>query len=166
MFPDDGIPDADLPAAAAALLRDYPPSSLPEYADGDQNFAGWAGEGFTAAVTLAYTLPVNSTVSVAYRATVQDTVRRRIALGGYRLAAILRRAVPAAAAGYDGCDASAAVAALGALAGVLGVALAAIGATHWWRARLERAGLAQFRDLEEFTSPGGIELGLPPPRRR
>ena len=165
VFPAAGVPDSDLPALAAALLRDYPLSSFPEYLEGDTNFAGWAGEGYGVAVTLAYTLPYNVSVPVAYRAAAQDTIRRRIALGGYRLASLLRVGIAAPAAATGSCpDPTPALAAVGALAGILGTALAAIAISRWWSARAERAGLAQFRDLEELTTSTGVEMGAP--RRR
>lgn len=74
---------------AADLQRYFPKSSFAEVSKMDPE--GWAREGLDVAKTIVYSLRENEAPGAAYVAVAQYTAARRLALAGYRLAALLNK---------------------------------------------------------------------------
>jgi hypothetical protein len=74
---------------AAAVQRRYPASALGGEV-GEGSYPDWIGDGLKLAETQAYRgVKPNGKVSAAYKRSMDATAERRVALAGYRLAALL-----------------------------------------------------------------------------
>jgi hypothetical protein len=77
-----------IPAFAKQIEQTVPKSKVPQWTVSDPNV--WAQESYQLAVNTAYAnIAENSKPSDAYTQAAQATIRERLALGGYRLAALL-----------------------------------------------------------------------------
>lgn len=100
VFPPTGAnfappPLSSIPAAVSAAMRGNPETSPFLHLDNPADFAGWARESSDLAQRKAYDgLESEGTPNAAYRREGQRIARRRVAWGGYRLAALLNSIFP------------------------------------------------------------------------
>jgi S1/P1 Nuclease len=81
--------------AAALAMKGNPASDPDLHLDDPTNFDAWAEESFELAKDVAYdSLKENSRPSAAYNAAALKVARKRVAWGGYRLAALLNSIWP------------------------------------------------------------------------
>jgi hypothetical protein len=84
-----------IPAAASVAMHGNPDTSPFLHLDNPTDFAGWAKESSTLAQSKAYAgLSPGGTPDAAYRREGTRIARRRVAWGGYRLAALLNSIFP------------------------------------------------------------------------
>jgi hypothetical protein len=98
-FPSRGIsppPMNEITDAVAAVLRENPDTDPDIHLDRPEDFDGWARESSALAQESAYDrLRPGGLVSMTYRRDGAVVARRRVAWGGYRLAALLNSLFPA-----------------------------------------------------------------------
>lgn len=88
-------PLSQIPRAAANAMRGNPATDPALNLGNPTDFAGWAGESHTLAKDVAYKgITNNGTPSAAYNRTSARVARKRVAWGGYRLAALLNSIWP------------------------------------------------------------------------
>jgi len=96
-FWDGGVtffnsPDTEQNATQLAnqIMQAYPPSYFGNKVN-DLNPANWSQEGLAIAQSFVYTIPEGGTPTAAYIATGRQISQQRVALAGYRLAAVLNQ---------------------------------------------------------------------------
>jgi hypothetical protein len=100
VFPPSGLNFAPpalklIPAAAARAKAGNPPTARGLKLKSPLNFSGWADESFELAKTVAYKGITNGgTPTAAYKKKALQVANRRVAWGGYRLAALLNSIWP------------------------------------------------------------------------
>lgn len=88
-------PLSQIPRPVAMIIRAYPATDAALNLNNPTDFAGWAGESNTLAMDVAYKgITNNGTPSAAYNRAATRVVRKRVAWGGYRLAALLNSIWP------------------------------------------------------------------------
>ena len=88
-------PLSQIPRAAANAMRGNPATDPALNLNNPTDFAGWAGESHQLAKDVAYQgIANNGTPSTAYNRAATRVVRKRVAWGGYRLAALLNSIWP------------------------------------------------------------------------
>lgn len=88
-------PLSQIPRPVASIIRTYPASDAALNLNNPTDFAGWAGESHQLAKDVAYKgITNNGTPSTAYNRAATRVVRKRVAWGGYRLAALLNSIWP------------------------------------------------------------------------
>jgi hypothetical protein len=87
-------PLSDIPPAVAQAKKGNPPTNKKLKLKQPFNFKLWSDESFALAKDLAYKIEEGSEPSAAYKAKATPVVRRRVAWGGYRLAALLNAIWP------------------------------------------------------------------------
>lgn len=85
----------EIPRPVAMIIRLYPATDRALNLKNPTDFAGWAGESHQLAKDVAYKgITNNGTPSAAYNRRATDVARKRVAWGGYRLAALLNSIWP------------------------------------------------------------------------
>ena len=88
-------PLSKIPSAASVAMQGHPATAPELHLDNPLDFAGWAGESSALAQSDAYDhLSPGGTPTAAYRRKGVEIARRRVAWGGYRLAALLNSIFP------------------------------------------------------------------------
>src|SRR6185295_14980747 len=88
-------PLSSIPAAAARARKNNPATASGLHLNDPFNYDAWADESFALAKTVAYKGITNgATPSAAYRKKALTIAHRRVAAGGYRLAALLNSICP------------------------------------------------------------------------
>jgi hypothetical protein len=88
-------PLSEIPRAAALAMRGNPATARALGLRNPTNFAGWAGESHQLAKDVAYKgITNNGTPTAAYNLKATRVARKRVAWGGYRLAALLNSIWP------------------------------------------------------------------------
>ncbi|MGZ5437098.1 MAG: S1/P1 nuclease [Pyrinomonadaceae bacterium] len=88
-------PLSQIPPAAALAKRGNPATDPALNLNNPTDFAGWAGESNTLAIDVAYKgITNNARPTAAYNRAAKRVVRKRVAWGGYRLAALLNSIWP------------------------------------------------------------------------
>jgi len=88
-------PLGSIPAAVATAKRGNPATDPAIGLDNPTNFSGWADESFELAKDVAYKgITNNATPTAAYNRAALKVARKRVAWGGYRLAALLNSIWP------------------------------------------------------------------------
>lgn len=88
-------PLSQIPRAVASIIRTYPASGAGLNLNNPTDFAGWAGESHQLAKDVAYKgITNNGSPSRVYNRVATRVARKRIAWGGYRLAALLNSIWP------------------------------------------------------------------------
>jgi hypothetical protein len=88
-------PLSSIPAAVAAAKRGNPATDPAIGLDNPTDFSGWAAESFELAKDVAYKgIKNNSSPTAAYNRASLKVARKRVAWGGYRLAALLNSIWP------------------------------------------------------------------------
>jgi hypothetical protein len=88
-------PLSEIPRPVAMIIRSYPARGAGLNLNNPTNFAGWAGESNMLARDVAYKgITNNGTPSAAYNRRATRVARKRVAWGGYRLAALLNSIWP------------------------------------------------------------------------
>lgn len=88
-------PLSQIPPAAALAKRGNPATDPALNLNNPTDFAGWAGESNTLAIDVAYKgITNNARPTAAYNLAAKRVVRKRVAWGGYRLAALLNSIWP------------------------------------------------------------------------
>jgi len=88
-------PLSQIPPAAALAKRGNPATDPALNLNNPTDFAGWAGESNTLAMDVAYKgITNNARPTAAYNRAAKRVVRKRVAWGGYRLAALLNSIWP------------------------------------------------------------------------
>jgi hypothetical protein len=88
-------PLSQIPPAVAKAIKGNPATNPALHLDDPTNFSSWADESFELAKTVTYPGITNGgTPTAAYRAKALKVANRRVAWGGYRLAALLNSIWP------------------------------------------------------------------------
>jgi hypothetical protein len=88
-------PLSQIPAAAARAMRGNPATNPALKLDDPLNFSSWADESFELAKTVAYQgMTSGAKPTATYKAKALKVANRRVAWGGYRLAALLNSIWP------------------------------------------------------------------------
>lgn len=88
-------PLSEIPRPVATIIRTYRATDPALKLNKPTDFAGWAGESHQLAKDVAYKgITNNGTPSAAYNRAATRVVRKRVAWGGYRLAALLNSIWP------------------------------------------------------------------------
>jgi hypothetical protein len=88
-------PLSQIPPAVARAIKGNPASNPALHLDDPMNFQRWADESFGLAQTVTYPgIKDGGKPTAAYRSKALKTVNRRVAWGGYRLAALLNSIWP------------------------------------------------------------------------
>ena len=88
-------PLSQIPRPVATIIRTYPATDSALNLNNPSDFAGWAGESHQLAKDVAYKgITNNGTPTAAYNRRATRVARKRVAWGGYRLAALLNSIWP------------------------------------------------------------------------
>jgi len=88
-------PLSQIPRPVAVIVRSYPATDAALNLNNPTDFAGWAGESHQLAKDVAYKgITNNARPTKAYNRAATRVVRKRVAWGGYRLAALLNSIWP------------------------------------------------------------------------
>lgn len=88
-------PLSEIPRPVATIIRTYSATDPALNLNNPTDFAGWAGESHTLAKEVAYKgITNNGTPTAAYNRRATRIARKRVAWGGYRLAALLNSIWP------------------------------------------------------------------------
>ena len=88
-------PLSQIPRPVASIIRTYPATDPALNLNNPTDFEGWSGESHHLAKDVAYKgITNNGTPTAAYNRTATRVARKRVAWGGYRLAALLNSIWP------------------------------------------------------------------------